>query len=566
MTDLAPHLERLGLEQYLDAFIGEGFDTWETLTDIQESDFDALNVKLGHRRKLQRAIAEYRGVSYERLFGSPAQEALLETSRGFDAGAGSSLGPERPSVPPPETKRKYRRHPKPDENAPERPPSAYVIFSNKVREEVKDQNLSFTQIAKLVGDRWQKLDPTGKEPFEAQANAAKEKYNILLSAYRKTDEYRDYMAYLSEFKARHGQPSEPKRPKLEQESSGSIISTKSVEANPEVASQASGHFRGGSIGSSASSPFIGGTIHPSGSGGSIQQRPQLPSSRSGTPPSVQQGREYFRPGLLSSQSSVSDESSTVRSEVPDPLIRAAGLSLGAGSGTPPLPALPPSASSVESTGSPDPLARSRLSYFVQQQQQQQHQSAPPAPQPPPPAAATAPIPPPPTFGSVPHGQNALSYPPTLPSPTMQESSWRNRPPDFRGYQETPRPSHAPIHLPSPGREQLSPTQLPPILSHERPAEFPQGPGSRSLPPPPRTGPMGTATLLHLGRAMEQPRPRATDPLQLRHPGRDDSRPGLNRSESDAANTLAGLATGVPRPDATRPHTHPPLPRPPRRSP
>lgn len=38
MTDPAPHLERLGLEQYLDAFIGEGFDTWETLTDIQESD------------------------------------------------------------------------------------------------------------------------------------------------------------------------------------------------------------------------------------------------------------------------------------------------------------------------------------------------------------------------------------------------------------------------------------------------------------------------------------------------------------------------------------------------
>jgi hypothetical protein len=38
MTELGPQLERLGLEQYLDAFIGEGFDTWETLLDIQESD------------------------------------------------------------------------------------------------------------------------------------------------------------------------------------------------------------------------------------------------------------------------------------------------------------------------------------------------------------------------------------------------------------------------------------------------------------------------------------------------------------------------------------------------
>jgi hypothetical protein len=38
MSDLASQLERLGLERYLDSFVGEGFDTWETLTDIQESD------------------------------------------------------------------------------------------------------------------------------------------------------------------------------------------------------------------------------------------------------------------------------------------------------------------------------------------------------------------------------------------------------------------------------------------------------------------------------------------------------------------------------------------------
>jgi hypothetical protein len=38
MTDIAPYLERLGLEQYFDAFIGEGFDSWETLLDIQETD------------------------------------------------------------------------------------------------------------------------------------------------------------------------------------------------------------------------------------------------------------------------------------------------------------------------------------------------------------------------------------------------------------------------------------------------------------------------------------------------------------------------------------------------
>ena len=38
MTDLGPILERLGLLQYLDAFVTEGFDTWETLLYIQEKD------------------------------------------------------------------------------------------------------------------------------------------------------------------------------------------------------------------------------------------------------------------------------------------------------------------------------------------------------------------------------------------------------------------------------------------------------------------------------------------------------------------------------------------------
>lgn len=38
MTDIEPFLERLGLLQYYEVFTEEGFDTWETLLDIQETD------------------------------------------------------------------------------------------------------------------------------------------------------------------------------------------------------------------------------------------------------------------------------------------------------------------------------------------------------------------------------------------------------------------------------------------------------------------------------------------------------------------------------------------------
>jgi NADPH-dependent 7-cyano-7-deazaguanine reductase QueF-like protein len=38
MTALGPVLESLGLSQYLERFVAEGFDTWETLQDITEAD------------------------------------------------------------------------------------------------------------------------------------------------------------------------------------------------------------------------------------------------------------------------------------------------------------------------------------------------------------------------------------------------------------------------------------------------------------------------------------------------------------------------------------------------
>lgn len=43
MTELGAVFARLGLEQYLDAFIVEGFDTWETVLDIQETDLYVEN-------------------------------------------------------------------------------------------------------------------------------------------------------------------------------------------------------------------------------------------------------------------------------------------------------------------------------------------------------------------------------------------------------------------------------------------------------------------------------------------------------------------------------------------
>ncbi|KAK1752451.1 hypothetical protein QBC47DRAFT_305200 [Echria macrotheca] len=207
----------LGLVQYLNAFIDQGFDTWDTILDITESDLDALGVKLGHRRKLQRRIANTRGTGPVLSLGSAPQPSI-EDVKAQEPRATEPPRPDPRENPVVITKRKYRRHPKPDENAPERPPSAYVLFSNKMREELKGRNLTFTEIAKLVGENWQSLSQDAKEPYESQAQAMKDKFHSDLAEYKKTPEYRKYILYLQEFKAKHTIPSQgelSKRVKLE---------------------------------------------------------------------------------------------------------------------------------------------------------------------------------------------------------------------------------------------------------------------------------------------------------------------------------------------------------------
>ncbi|KAJ9142107.1 High mobility group protein B3 [Pleurostoma richardsiae] len=209
---MSPSLEEvfgeLGISQYLGAFLDQGFDTWETILDITESDLDALGVKLGHRRKLQRRIANSRGVAPDTALVSPTQPSIEDARPEHrpDAPSAESRDPAAAVI----QKRKYRRHPKPDENAPERPPSAYVLFSNKMRDDLKGRNLTFTEIAKLVGEHWQSLTAAEKEVYETQAQTAKSKYNQQLAEYKKTPEHRKYAQYLQEFKAKHAHQSQEK--------------------------------------------------------------------------------------------------------------------------------------------------------------------------------------------------------------------------------------------------------------------------------------------------------------------------------------------------------------------
>ncbi|KAL2069870.1 hypothetical protein VTL71DRAFT_14549 [Oculimacula yallundae] len=59
-AELEKALMDLGLEEYLVRFQESGFKDWESLSKIAESQLSHLDVRLGHRRRLQRAIARGR--------------------------------------------------------------------------------------------------------------------------------------------------------------------------------------------------------------------------------------------------------------------------------------------------------------------------------------------------------------------------------------------------------------------------------------------------------------------------------------------------------------------------
>ncbi|KAK4698052.1 hypothetical protein P7C71_g130, partial [Lecanoromycetidae sp. Uapishka_2] len=249
MTDLVSVLSRLNLLQYIDKFCEEGFETWETVLDITESDLEALGVKLGHRRILQKEIANARGLNHEQVSRSTSRAHTSDSGHGggrrednkTDARSNTGVG----------GKRKYRRHPKPDENAPERPPSAYVIFSNKIREVLKPEGLSFTDTAKKVGERWQDLPAADKELYESEATAAKEKYHAQMLDYKTTKSYQEYQQYLAEFKAKNASNlADGKRTKIakQEDSCGSIVSQ--PDASPSRSSNSElGFTRRDSMGS-----------------------------------------------------------------------------------------------------------------------------------------------------------------------------------------------------------------------------------------------------------------------------------------------------------------------------
>lgn len=198
-SGLSAALARLGLGQYEQRLRENGFEDWETVTAITETDMVALDFKRGDRRKLQRAIREHTSSNTSRGESVPDYSPLLSE---WQAAVGEHAeATPKSSQQATRTTRPYRRHPQPDLNAPHKPKTAYVLFGEHVRQDPALSCSSFTDIAKETGRRWRDLsDEERVNTWEAPANDRLEKYKEELVCYKETEEYWNYQMYLKKFK------------------------------------------------------------------------------------------------------------------------------------------------------------------------------------------------------------------------------------------------------------------------------------------------------------------------------------------------------------------------------
>jgi len=173
-----------------------------------------------------------------------------------------------------------------------------------MREDLKGRHLSFTEIAKLVGENWQNLSASEKEPYEAQAFAAKEKYNNEMVEYKKTESYGEYTLYLNEFKAKQNQhqhqASVDKRPKLETELSNASSGTDNSVTNQSVTDMSKSHIRGHSVGSAVAQwapATVSGTANLPVGHGNVLVDKSVKSSPIATSPTILPG---YRESLFNS--------------------------------------------------------------------------------------------------------------------------------------------------------------------------------------------------------------------------------------------------------------------------
>jgi len=87
-----------------------------------------------------------------------------------------------------------------------------VNFADKLREDPAVNQLSFVDIAREVGRRWQDLPASHKREWESEAARAMQEFEAQMDEYKRTDNWRKYQKYLNDFRSQQSQSQSQSQP------------------------------------------------------------------------------------------------------------------------------------------------------------------------------------------------------------------------------------------------------------------------------------------------------------------------------------------------------------------
>ncbi|KAM7506705.1 hypothetical protein LguiA_017158 [Lonicera macranthoides] len=118
--------------------------------------------------------------------GGEKEKPAKKESKKEPSAAKASSSRKRPKGGDDDGSKKRKPKKKKDPNAPKRAMSGFMFFSQTERENVKKSHpgIAFSEVGKVLGERWNKMTAEEKEPYEAKARADKIRYRDELSGYK----------------------------------------------------------------------------------------------------------------------------------------------------------------------------------------------------------------------------------------------------------------------------------------------------------------------------------------------------------------------------------------------
>lgn len=137
--------------------------------DNPDGDFSTIGKLVG---KAWRELSDEDKKKYEKM-ATEDQERYKQEMADYSAPSGD------------ESESGKKKKGKKDPNAPKKPRSSYLLYSTKVRSEVKEQNpsASFSEVAKLIGEKWKEISDAEKKKYEDLAKEDIDRYKREMETY-----------------------------------------------------------------------------------------------------------------------------------------------------------------------------------------------------------------------------------------------------------------------------------------------------------------------------------------------------------------------------------------------